>query len=174
MNLQAKAPATSDQPELTGLSSAEAVRRRSEFGPNAVVEEHIHPLVRVARHFWAPVPWMLEATIILQIAIGQRLTGVLIAALLILNVALGVFQEGRAGAALALLKQRLALQSRVRRDGVWVDLPAADLVPGDVVQVSLGDVVPADIVLLNGSLLVDQSMLTGESMPVETANGKTI
>ncbi len=172
MNLKAEATATGDQFDLTGLSSAEATRRRAEFGPNAVVEEHVYPLVRVARHFWSPVPWMLEATIVLQIAIGQRLTGALIAALLILNVALGVFQEGRANAALALLKQRLALQSRVKRDGVWVDLPAADLVPGDIVQVSLGDVVPADIVLLNGSLLVDQSMLTGESMPVETENGK--
>ncbi len=173
MNLQAEATATNDPSALTGLSSAEAVRRRAEFGPNAVVEEHVHPLARVARHFWAPVPWMLEATIVLQIAIGQRLTGALIAALLILNVALGVFQEGRASAALALLKQRLALQSRVKRDGVWVDLPAADLVPDDIVQVSLGDVVPADIVLLSGSLLVDQSMLTGESMPVETERGKT-
>ena len=104
-----------------GLSSVEAVRRRVEFGPNAVVEEHVHPLVRLARHFWAPVPWMLEATIVLQIAIGQRLTGGLVAALLILNVALGVFQESRASAALALLKQRLALQSRVKRDGVWVE-----------------------------------------------------
>lgn len=173
MNLQAEATATSGESPLTGLSSAEADRRRAEFGPNAVVEEHVRPLVRVARHFWAPVPWMLEATIILQIAIGQRLTGGLVAALLILNVALGVFQEGRASAALALLKQRLALQSRVKRDGVWVDLPAADLVPGDIVKVSLGDVVPANIVLLRGSLLVDQSMLTGESMPVETESGKT-
>lgn len=173
MNVKADAPARDIQSELTGLSSAEAARRRAKFGSNAVVEEHVHPLVRLARHFWAPVPWMLEATIVLQIAIGQRLTGALIAALLLLNVILGVFQENRASAALALLKQRLALKSRVRRDGAWVDLPAADLVPGDVVQISLGDVVPADVTLLNGSLLVDQSMLTGESIPVETAAGKT-
>jgi len=96
------------------LSSAEASRRLAEFGPNAVVEEHVNPIVRVARHFWAPVPWMLEATIVLQIAIGQRLTGALIATLLVLNVTLGVFQENRANAALALLKQRLKLKSRVR------------------------------------------------------------
>lgn len=173
MILQAEATATSDESQLTGLSSAEAVRRRAEFGPNAVVEEQVHPLVQVARHFWAPVPWMLEATVVLQIAIGQRLTGALVAALLILNVALGVFQESRASAALALLRRQLALQSRVKRDGVWVDLPAADLVPGDIVQVSIGGVVPADIILLRGSLLVDQSMLTGESMPVEVESGKT-
>jgi H+-transporting ATPase len=129
-------------------------------------------MLRLARHFWAPVPWMLEATIVLQIAIGQHLTGALIAALLLLNVVLGVFQENRASTALALLKRRLALQSRVKRDGIWVVVPAADLVPGDVVQISLGDVVPADIVLLRGSLLVDQSMLTGESIPVEIAAGR--
>ena len=159
---------------LAGLSSAEAQRRRVEFGPNAVAEEQAHPLKRLARHFWAPVPWMLEATVALQIAIGQRLPALLIAMLLIVNVALAAIQESRADAALALLKQRLSLKSRVKRDGVWVDLPAADLVPGDIVQVSLGDVVPADVLLSSGSLLVDQSMLTGESIPVETEVGKTI
>lgn len=173
MNLKADAVARDAQFELTGLSTAEAERRRAEFGPNGLVEEQIHPLVRLARHFWAPVPWMLEATIVLQIAIGQHLTGALVAALLLLNVVLGVFQENRAGAALALLKQRLALKSRVKRDGVWIDMPAAELVPGDVVEISLGDVVPADVTLLGGSLLVDQSMLTGESVPVEIAIGQT-
>ena len=104
-----------------------------------------HPAARIARHFWAPVPWMLEATVALQLAIGERLEAAMIAALLILNVALGVFQENRANAALALLKQRLALQARVRRDGAWIEAPAADLVPGDIVQLSLGSVVPADV-----------------------------
>ena len=173
MNQKADAPAPDTQSELTGLSANEAGRLLAKFGPNAVVEEHVHPLVRFARHFWAPVPWMLEATIVLQFAIGQRLTGALIAALLILNVMLSVFQENRASAALVLLKQRLALKSRVKRDGLWIDLPAADLVPGDIVKICLGDVVPADVVLLRGSLLVDQSMLTGESIPTETEVGKT-
>jgi len=156
-----------------GLTSAEAAQRLRSFGPNAVVEERIHPLQRLARHFWAPVPWMLEATIALQIAIGQRLTALLVAALLILNVVLGAMQESRADAALALLKRRLSLQSRVKRDGAWIDVEAAELVPGDIVEVSLGEVVPADLVLISGSLLVDQSMLTGESMPVETGVGRT-
>ena len=173
MDLRTEPARVNVQAEVAGLSSAEAARQRAQFGLNAVVEKRIHPLARVARQFWAPVPWMLEATIVLQIAIGQRLTGALIAALLVLNVILGVFQEGRAEAALALLKQRLALKARVKRDGVWVDLPAADLVPADVVQVSLGDVIPADIMLLSGSLSVDQSMLTGESAPVETTTGET-
>ena len=151
-----------DASNLGGLSSEEASRRRAEFGPNAVVEQHVHPLMRALRHFWAPVPWMLEATIVLQIAIGQRLTALLIAMLLVFNVALGAIQESRADAALALLKQRLSLKARVKRDGSWIDAPAAELVPGDIVEASLGEVVPADIVIVSGSLLVDQSMLTGE------------
>ena len=134
-----------------GLSTAEAARRRRQFGPNAVVEERVSLPNRVLRHFWAPVPWMLEATIALQLAIGQHLTALLIALLLLLNVVLGVVQESRADAALALLKQRLSLRSRVKRDGAWVDLPAADLVPDDIVQISLGEVVPADVVLFGGS-----------------------
>ena len=162
-----------DEPELSGLSTAEATARRAEFGPNTTVEQEVHPLKRWAVHFWAPVPWMLEATIVLQIAIGQRLSALLIAILLIVNVALGVFQENRANAALALLKQRLSLKCRVERDGAWIEAPAADLVPSDLVQISLGEVVPADIRLVKGSLLVDQSMLTGESIPVEIESGST-
>ena len=157
--------------ELVGLSAAEVASRRARFGPNAVAEEEVHPLKRLARQFWAPVPWMLEATIVLQVAIGQWLTASIIAALLLFNITLGAFQESRANAALALLKQRLTLKSRVKRERVWIDAPAADLVPGDIVQISLGDVIPADILLIDGSLLVDQSMLTGELIPTETEAG---
>ncbi len=159
--------------DTAGLSSADAARRLVEFGPNAVIEERVGLLQRIARHFWAPVPWMLEATIVLQLIIGQRITAILIAALLVLNVVLGVFQESRADAALALLKQKLSLKTRVKRDGNWIDLPAAELVPDDIVEVCLGEVVPADLTLISGELLVDQSMLTGESVPVEMEAGKT-
>jgi H+-transporting ATPase len=137
------------------------------------VEEQVHPLMKLARHFWARVPWMLEATIALQLILGQLLTASMIAALLVLNVLLANFQESQGNAALALLKQRLTLRARVKRDGAWIDGPAANLVPDDIVQISLGDVVPADITLIDGSLLLDQSMLTGESIPAETEAGKT-
>jgi H+-transporting ATPase len=159
-------------PVPLGLSSAEAARRLLEFGPNAVTEEQVHPVAQIVRHFWAPVPWMLEATIALQIAVGERLEALMIATLLILNVGLGVFQENRANAALALLKQQLSLKVRVRRDGAWAEALAAELVPGDIVQLSLGSVVPADLRIIAGSLLLDQSMLTGESIPAETEPGK--
>ena len=155
-----------------GLSSAEAASRTSAFGPNAIPEEFVHPIRRIARHFWAPVPWMLEATVALQLAIGEHVEAVLVAALLLFNVALGVFQESRATAALDLLKQRLAPKARVRRDGKWADMPAADLVPGDIVQLSLGDIVPADLAIISGLVVLDQSMLTGESVPVEAGPDK--
>ena len=156
-----------------GLSSAEAKRSLAESGPNAVAEEHIHPALRAARHFWAPVPWMLEVTIVLQIVIGERLEALMIATLLLLNVGLGLFQESRADAALALLKRRLTLRVRVRRDGSWTNVAAAELVPRDIVQLSLGNVVPADVRIVRGSVLADQSMLTGESIPAEIGPGKT-
>ena len=154
-----------------GLSAVEAARRLAEFGPNAVADTPEHPIKRVARHFWAPVPWMLEITVALQIVAGERLEALMIATLLLLNVGLGVVQETRANAALELLKQHLAPRVRVRRDGVWVEVPAADLVPGDIVQLSLGGIVPADLQIVTGSLLLDQSMLTGELIAVEAGPG---
>ena len=156
-----------------GLSAAEAGRRMLQYGPNTVAEEHVHPLQRIARHFWTPVPWMLEATVALQLAIGERVEALMVAMLLLFNVGLGVFQEARASAALDLLKRRLAPKARVRRDNKWADVPAADIVPGDVVQLSLGGIVPADLRLVSGSLLLDQSMLTGESVPAEAGPGLT-
>ena len=156
-----------------GLSSQEAARRLAQIGPNAVVEAHVSPVVRMARRFWEPVPWMLEAAIVLQLAIGERLEALIIALLLIFNVALGVFQEGRAGQALAALKSKLALNAFVKRDGEWVEIPATGLVPGDLVRLALGGIVPADARLFDGSVLLDQSMLTGESVAVEMGSGNT-
>jgi H+-transporting ATPase len=148
------------------------MRRLAQFGPNAVAEEQIHSLKRVLYHFWAPVPWMLEATIALQLAIGERVEAGMVTILLIINVALGTLQERRANAALTLLRQRLALKVRIRRDERWGDGLAADLVPGDIVQLSLGTIIPADLRIVAGSLLLDQSTLTGESIPAETGPGK--
>src|SRR6202167_5832365 len=121
--------------------------------------------------FWAPVPWMLESAVILQIALNEYVEAAVIAGLLVFNAALGFFQEGRAQATLAALKSRLALSASVRRDGVWKVIPAAELVPGDAVKLSLGGVVAADVKLVEGSILLDQSMLTGESVPIEAGAG---
>ncbi len=157
---------------MLGLTSAEAAKRIAADGPNAVAEESESRFQRILRHFWAPVPWMLEATVLLQLAIGGYLEAALIAGVLLLNVALGVFQENRANAALELLKQRLTLKARAYRDGRWTDIFAVELAAGDFVALSLGGVVPADIRIVKGSILLDQSMLTGESIPVEADAGK--
>jgi H+-transporting ATPase len=121
--------------------------------------------------FWAPVPWMLEAAIILQTVLHEYVEAAVIAGLLVFNAALGFFQEGHAQATLAALKSRLALRASVRRDGTWKNIPAAEVVPGDTVKLSLGGVVAADVKLVEGSILLDQSMLTGESVPLEAGPG---
>ena len=117
--------------------------------------------------FSAPVPWMLEAAIGLQFMIREYVEAAVIALLLVFNATLGLLQEGRARATLDALKSRLALLAVVRRDGVWRPVPAAELVPGDIVKLSLGGIVPADVTLRQGEVLLDQSMLTGESLPIE-------
>jgi H+-transporting ATPase len=151
----------------TGLTNDEAGRRLKQFGSNAVPDTVQNPFRMALEKFWAPVPWMLEAAIVLQIALGQYVEAAIIAGLLVFNAALGFFQEGRAQATVAALKSRLALTAAVRRNGVWTNRPAAELVPGDIVKLSLGAVVAADVRLAQGSVLLDQSMLTGESIPVE-------
>jgi H+-transporting ATPase len=121
--------------------------------------------------FWAPVPWMLEGAIVLQVFLREYVEAAVIAGLLVFNAALGFFQEGRAQATLAALKSRLALTASVRRGGAWKNIPASGLVSGDTVKLSLGAVVAADVKLVDGSILLDQSMLTGESVPIEGGPG---
>ncbi|MGA7538993.1 MAG: HAD-IC family P-type ATPase, partial [Steroidobacteraceae bacterium] len=157
----------------TGLTSHEARRRLHDFGPNATPEEKVRPWRRLLEKFWAPVPWMLEAAIVLQLTLGERVEAAVIAVLVLFNAALGYVQEGRAQSTLQALKSRLALSASVRRDGVWSLLPAEQLVPGDLIKLSLGGIVPADARLLEGEVLLDQSMLTGESLPVEGEAGRT-
>ena len=154
-----------------GLSSAEAKRRLAQFGPNAVTEEDSPTWRRLLVKFWAPVPWMLEAAIVLQLALGKYVEALVIAVLVLFNAALGFVQEARARTTLEALKSRLALMASVRRDGAWQTVPAAELVPGDLIKLSLGGIVPADARLTGGEVLLDQSTLTGESLPVEGEAG---
>jgi H+-transporting ATPase len=130
-----------------------------------------HPLRNAVAKFWAPVPWLLEASIVLELALNKYYEAAVIASLLIFNAALAYFQEGRAQATLAALKSRLALNASVQRDGAWKTVPAGELVCGDLVKLSLGGVVAADVHLTGGSIELDQSMLTGESLPIEAGAG---
>lgn len=156
-----------------GLTSEEARRRLLESGPNAVAEKKPHPILALLGKFWAPVPWMLEVTIVLEVALGKFLEAAVIAVLLMFNSSLSLFQETRARSALELLQKRLAVRARVLRDAVWGLIPAEELVPGDFVHLQMGDLVPADIAIREGQVLIDQSALTGESVPIEAGHGKT-
>jgi H+-transporting ATPase len=160
-----------DVPLSTGLTGDEARSRLEKSGPNAMPDTALHPLRRALTKFWAPVPWMLEAAAVLEIVLGKYVEAAIIAGLLAFNAALGFFQEGRAQATLAALKSRLALNASVKRDNAWTTVPAAQLVVGDIVKLSLGAVVAADVRLNEGSVLLDQSMLTGESVPIEAGAG---
>lgn len=160
-----------DVPLSTGLTSDEARSLLEKSGPNAVPETDLNPLLNMLVKFWAPVPWMLEAAIVLEVVLGKYIEAAIIAGLLAFNAILGFFQEGRAQATLSALRSRLALNAAVRRDNAWKIIPAVDLVVGDVVKLSLGAVVAADVRLIEGSVLLDQSMLTGESVPIEAGAG---
>ena len=154
-----------------GLSSADARELLSQYGPNSIPNVEMRPIRRLLAKFWAPVPWLLEATVLLELVLGKYIEAGVILALLIFNAAIGFFQESRAQATLAALKSRLSLTASALRDRAWKTIPAADLVPGDVIKLSLGGVVAADVRISGGDILLDQSMLTGESIPIEAGAG---
>ncbi len=159
---------------FVGLTSEEVEKRRAEFGSNSVATPHEPRWRLFVAKFWAPIPWLLELAIVLQIALGRYLEAALIAALLLFNATLSFIQEGRAGAAVAALKTRLAPTAMVRRDGVWTRRLASELVPGDAISLPLGALVPADAHIVSGDATIDQSTLTGESIPVEANPGDDV
>jgi len=155
-----------------GLTAAEAAERRKRHGRNEIADRRTHPLLKLLSYFWGPIPWMIEVAAALAAAVGDDTDLVIILTLLVFNAAVGFHQEHEAEGAIAQLKKQLALKARVRRDGAWAEVDARELVPGDVVRVRLGDVLPADLKLFDGDYLsVDQSALTGESLPVEKRAG---
>ena len=150
-----------------GLSSEEAARRLAQYGPNALEQKQVSILRRLLGYFWGPIPWMIEVAAILSALVQHWADFWIIMALLIFNAAVGFWQEYTAGNAVAALMKQLALKARVRRDSQWREIDAKQLAPGDIVRIRLGDVIPADVRLVDGDYLsVDQSALTGESLPV--------
>jgi len=151
-----------------GLSDAEVRDRREKYGYNELTEEKTNPLLKFLSYFWGPIPWMIEAAVILSAIVHHWADFAVISVLLIMNAVVGFWEEFQAGNAIEALKKQLALEARVRRDGRWKNIPARELVPGDIIRLRLGDIIPADAKLLEGDPIeVDQSTLTGESLPVE-------
>jgi H+-transporting ATPase len=158
-----------------GLSQAEAQKRLTQYGPNEIEEKKTNPFLKFLTYFWGPIPWMIEAAVILS-AVAQHWPDFAIILLLLLaNAVVGFWEEHQAGNAIAALKAKLAIKARVKRDGKWTTPEARELVPGDVIRVRLGDIVPADARLLEGDPIeVDQSALTGESLPAERKPGEAV
>jgi H+-transporting ATPase len=155
-----------------GLSSAEAEQRLAQHGPNTLKEEKVNPILKFLGYFWGPIPWMIEVAAILSAVVRHWVDLIIILVLLAFNAVVGFWQEFQAANAVAALKKQLALKARVLRDHAWRDVDAATLVPGDVVRLRLGDILPADLTFTAGDYLsVDQSALTGESLPVDKAVG---
>ncbi|EGB14735.1 plasma-membrane proton-efflux P-type ATPase [Pseudodesulfovibrio mercurii] len=155
-----------------GLDGAETARRLAQYGPNALEEHKVSPLMQFLGYFWGPIPWMIEVAAILSLAVRHWADFAIILALLVFNAVVGFWQEYQAGNAVDALKSKLALKGRVLRDGEWRSVEARDLVPGDVIRLRMGDIIPADCRLVDGDFLsVDQSALTGESLPVQKGVG---
>ncbi len=152
----------------SGLSKSEAESRLKSFGYNELPEKHVNPIIKFLKNFWGPIPWMIEAAVILSIIDKDWDDVAIIGSLLLINAFIEFFQSYRADNAIAMLKSSLAHKARVKRDGKWEEVDARELVPGDVIRIRLGDVIPADIKLVSGDYaMIDEAALTGESLPVE-------
>jgi len=158
-----------------GLSQAEAEKRLAQYGPNELAEKKTNLFLKFLSYFWGPIPWMIEIAVILSGVVRHWPDFGIILLLLATNAVVGFWEERQAGNEIAALKARLAIKARVIRDGKWINPAARELVPGDVIRMRLGDIVPADARLLEGdSVEVDQSALTGESLPVEKKCGQAV
>ena len=158
-----------------GLSNEEAASRLAQFGPNALEEKKVNAILKFLGYFWGPIPWMIEIAAILSAAVKHWADLIIISVLLVFNGLVGFWQEFKAANALEALKKQLALKARVLRDGQWQEISAEQLVPGDVIRLRLGDIIPADLKLFEGDYLsVDQSALTGESLPVSKKAGDIV
>jgi H+-transporting ATPase len=158
-----------------GLSRDDAARRLSEYGRNEIPEERVNPILKFLSYFWGPIPWMIEIAAILSLIVRHWPDFYIILVLLVANAAVGFWEEFQAGNAIAALRGKLALQARALRGGSWDTVPASELVPGDVIRIRLGDIVPADARILSGDPVeVDQSALTGESLPVTRTVGDAV
>jgi H+-transporting ATPase len=158
-----------------GLTGAEAQKRLTQYGSNEIPEKKTNALLKLLGYFWGPIPWMIEVAVVLSAVVRHWPDFFIILVLLVANGAVGFWEERQAGNAIDALKARLAIKARVKRDGKWITPPAKALVPGDVVRLRLGDIVPADARLLEGDeVSVDQSALTGESLPATRKTGDAV
>ena len=158
-----------------GLTEAEAAKRLTQYGSNEIEEKKTNLFLKFLSYFWGPIPWMIEIAVILSGVVRHWPDFFIILLLLLANAVVGFWEEHKAAGAIAALKAQLAVKARVKRDGKWSTPAARELVPGDVIRLRSGDIVPADARLLDGDPVeVDQSALTGESLPVTRKSGEAV
>lgn len=158
-----------------GLDPEEAKARLSRDGPNEITEKKVHPILKFLSYFWGPIPWMIEIAAILSGFLRHWDDFSIILVLLLMNGVVGFWEEFQAGNAVAALEKKLALKAKVKRGGKWLTTPARELVRGDIVRLRLGDIIPADAILLEGEpIQVDQSAMTGESLPVNRGPNEVV
>jgi H+-transporting ATPase len=160
---------------LEGLSQVEAGKRLLKYGANEIKEEKQNAILKFLSYFWGPIPWMIEIAVVLSGVVRHWPDFFIILLLLVANAVVGFWEEHEAGNAIAALKAKLAIKARVKRDGKWTNPAARELVPGDIIRLRLGDIVPADARLLDGDPVeVDQAALTGESLPATAKSGDAV
>ncbi len=155
-----------------GLTTLHARELRARYGANAIPAERRHPLLALAGRLWGPVPWLLEATLVLTLVTARYADSIAIGILLLFNAIVATIQEGRAHDAVELLRAKVTVSARVRRDGTWCSLASEQLVPGDLIHLTVGAIVPADARTVRGTIALDESTLTGESLPRTAACGE--
>lgn len=158
----------------TGLSHAQVAEKNKQFGFNEVLEKKSSPILGFLKKFWGLSAWMLELIILLSAVLGKYQDLVVVSVLLVVNAILSFFQESRATGVLDTLRKRLQISARVLRDAAWQVVPARELVPGDIIRLRSGDIIPADLKLIKGELSIDQSALTGESLDVDKSVGDIV
>ncbi len=157
-----------------GLTGVEVNDRLNKFGYNKTEEKKKNPIVQFVSRFWGPMPWLLEFAMILSFFLSHEVEGIIIFALLVINAIIGFMHTRGSQKAVELLKQRLAIEAKVLRNGEWSLIESSEVVPGDIIVVKLGDIIPADAKILSGELSIDESALTGESLPVESKSSDVV
>ncbi len=152
----------------TGLNQNEVSKRLTYFGRNAIEEKKKNSFLQFIRRFWGPMPWLLELAMALSIFLGHEIEAIIIFVLLTINAVIGFMHSLGSQKAVELLKQRLAIRAKALRDGEWKLVESSEIVPGDIIVVKLGDIIPADAKIISGELSIDESAITGESLPVES------
>jgi H+-transporting ATPase len=158
----------------TGLHDADIQTKRIQYGYNEIPEKTIGAVKGTLKRMWGPIPWLLEAAMLFELLLGKGVQAVVVFLLLVFSAVIGYFQENRAKKAIGYLHQQLQISVRNLRNGTWQTIPSRELVPGDIVHTRVGDIVPADMEIINGIVSVDESALTGESIDVTKEAGETI